>query len=94
MSSSLFLLLFALAILIWGQTLGRKYDRERIRKNVEAGGGRIISIQVHSLWARGTRYDRSYDVTYITSNGQQITALCYTSRYTGVYWITNLPPGS
>jgi len=93
MSTSLFLLLFALAILIWQLTLGRKYDRERIRKNVEAGGGRIISIDVHSMWARGTRNDRAYDVTYTTSDGRQMTALCYTSRYTGVYWVTNRPPG-
>ena len=83
-----------LVIAIWIRQLGIKYDRERIRANVEAGGGKVISIQVHLTFWRRNRYDSPYDVTYTTHEGHQITALCYTSRRNGVQWVTDVPPGS
>ena len=70
-----------------------KYDRQRIRENVEAHGGKVIDID--SVWLRAAgRYGRTYDVTYTSRHGRRITATCMTSMMRGVQWISDRPPGS
>ncbi|MGB9122768.1 MAG: hypothetical protein WCE73_19285 [Candidatus Angelobacter sp.] len=80
--------LLVLVLFVWP-----KMDRQRIREHVEAHGGKVIDID--RVWLRATgRYGRTYDVTYITRNGERITAKCITSMTSGVQWVSNSPPGS
>jgi hypothetical protein len=85
--------LIIIAVALGTLALSYKGDRTRIRKNVEARGGKVIAIRAHSLWARGMFYERPYDVSYMTSDGRSITAFCYTNWSSGVRWVTDHPPG-
>ena len=70
-----------------------RYDRDRIREQVEAHGGKVIEIL--SRWfGSGSRYGRTYDVTYETRHGKRVTATCVTSMMRGVQWLSDRPPGS
>jgi hypothetical protein len=68
-----------------------KLDRDRIRENIEAHGGRVIEIL--RAWGSGTRYDRAYEVSYMTACGDRVRATCRTSMWNGVDWVNNRPPG-
>jgi len=70
-----------------------KQDRARIRENIESSGGKVIEILKHWGWRYGGRGQRAYDVSYITSRGVHVKAVCITSGGSGVYWVSNHPPG-
>ncbi len=67
-----------------------KADRKRITRQIEAGGGRVIEILWS--WDYGSRYERTYNVTYITARGIRLKATCRTNM-NGVHWISDIPPG-
>jgi len=70
-----------------------KMDRQRIRENIDSHGGKVIEIL--SVWFAGSgRSARTYDVTYMSRNGQRVTAKCITSMTSGVQWLIDKPPGS
>jgi len=86
---SLWIVAFALCLQGWSIIS----DRTRIRKNVEARGGRVIAIK-GSLWAPGPFYEHGYNVIYLASDGHQIVARCHTSWRSGVVsWAADSPPG-
>ncbi len=63
-------------------------DKARIRREVEAQSGRIVSIVWHPF-GRGwffEKNERHYTVTYTDRAGVIQTANCKTSLFTGVYW--------
>ena len=66
-----------------------KADRKRITRQIEANDGRVIEILWS--WDSGSRYERSYNVSYITARGVRVTATCRTNM-NGVYWVSDLPP--
>ncbi len=68
-----------------------RFDRERIRKNVEDHGGKVIEIL--GVWSFGNRYDRTYEVSYVTAQDRRVKATCKTSMWNGVYWVSDRPPG-
>lgn len=68
-----------------------RFDRERIRKNIEAHDGKMI--EVLRAWDFSGRNDRTYEVSYMTAQGQRVKATCKTSMWNGVYWISDRPPG-
>jgi hypothetical protein len=81
-------ILAVLVMFVWP-----RMDRQRIRENVEAHGGKVIDID--SVWLRAAgRYGRTYDVIYTSRHGKRITATCMTSMMRGVQWISDRPPGS
>ena len=70
-----------------------KMDRQRISENIDSHGGKVIEIL--SVWFAGNgRSARTYDVTYMSRNGQRVTAKCITSMTSGVQWLIDKPPGS
>jgi len=64
-------------------------DKNRIKDEVEARRGRVVSISWNPF-GRGWFFEkgeRHYDVTYIDRHsGDTVTAACKTSMFTGVYW--------
>ena len=70
-SSSDFELVTMLALAIVGvffiASMNGKFDRERIRENIEASGGRVINIERRRLGGVGAKYMRTFDVTYTTA---------------------------
>ena len=82
----LILILVAIVVL----TARPTFDRKRIRKNIEAHGGKVVEIVGRSSW--GTRNSRIYEVSYTTAGGERMEATCETSM-SGVYWIGQRPPG-
>jgi hypothetical protein len=84
---------FAIAFVIFLIVAMPRYDGQRIREQVAAHGGKVIEIS--SRWfGSGSRYGRTYDVTYETRHGKQVTATCVTSMMRGVQWLSDRPPGS
>jgi len=64
------------------------FDKTRIKNEVEAKGGRIVSINWNPF-GRGwffERNERHYNVTYEDRSGATISTSCKTSLFTGVYW--------
>jgi len=64
------------------------FDKARIKDEVEAKGGRIVSIN-WKPFGRGwffERNERHYNVTYRDRSGATISTTCKTSLFTGVYW--------
>jgi hypothetical protein len=96
-SSSDFELVTMLALAIVGvffiASMNGKFDRERIRENIEASGGRVINIERRRLGGVGAKYMRTFDVTYTTRHGKRVEASCITSMARGVAWVSNHPPG-
>jgi len=88
--SSFLVILFAVVILIVSLVLTPKFDRKRIRENVEAHGGKVIEIS--QRWGWGNGYDRAYEVSFM-ARGKRVTATCRTSVWRGVYWVNKRPPG-
>jgi hypothetical protein len=70
-----------------------RMDRQRIRENIDSHGGKVIEILSDWL-AGGGRSARSYNVTYLSRNGQRVTARCITNMTSGVQWLIDKPPGS
>lgn len=69
-------------------------DKSRIKDEVEAKGGRIISISWNPF-GRGwffEKNERHYAVTYADRSGATVSATCKTSLFTGIYWAD--PPAS
>lgn len=63
-------------------------DKNRIRKEIESRGGRVVSIAWNSF-ARGwffEKNERHYDVSYLDRSGARLSTTCKTSFFTGVYW--------
>ena len=64
------------------------FDKARIKDEVEAKGGRMVSINWNPF-GRGwffERNERHYNVTYRDRSGATISTTCKTSLFTGVYW--------
>jgi hypothetical protein len=93
LSAALFLL-WAIAILTLVLFVLPRLDRNRIREHVESNRGHVIEILRDWFGGFGGRSARTYDVTYITYQGERITAKCITGMTTGVQWVTDRPPGS
>jgi hypothetical protein len=92
-SSSFIGYLIGVGTLILSQPVLGKFDRERIRENVEQSGGKVIAMKRRFVWFRlGARYARTYDVTYLTPDSQSVTAICITSMTIGVSWVSDRPP--
>ena len=70
-----------------------KMDRQRIREHIDSHGGKVIEI-LSDWFAASGRSARTYEVTYLTHNGERITAKCITSMTSDVQWISDRPPGS
>ena len=63
-------------------------DKGRIKDEIEAKGGRIVSISWNPF-GRGwffEKNERHYSVTYRDRSGATLEADCKTSLFTGVYW--------
>ena len=63
-------------------------DKDRIRREVEAKGGKIVSI-AWNPFGRGwifEKNERHYSVTYTDPSGATKSAACKTGLFTGVYW--------
>ena len=84
----------AIAILSFVLFVVPRLDRNRIREHVESNGGRVIEILRDWFGGFGSRYARTYDVTYVTRHGERITAKCITGMMSGVKWMTSRPPDS
>jgi uncharacterized OB-fold protein len=85
---SLSLLLFAFLAAIAIRIVMHFVDKNRIKDEVEAHLGRVVSI-TWNPFARGwffEKNERHYDVTYVDHSGQTISTTCKTSLFTGVYW--------
>ena len=70
-----------------------RMDRQRIREHIDNHGGKVIEI-LSDWFAASGRSARTYEVTYLTHNGERITAKCITSMTSDVQWISDRPPGS
>jgi len=70
-----------------------KMDRQRIREHIDSHGGKVIEI-LSDWFAGGGRSARTYDVIYMSRNGQRVSAKCITSMTSGVQWLIDKPPGS
>ena len=77
-----------ITVVIFVRVFMHFYDKQRIRDEIEARGGRVISIS-WNLFGRGWMFEkgeRHYEVVYRDSGGQVATTGCKTSFFTGVYW--------
>lgn len=90
--NSILYVVFLVAIALCAFAVTSKFDRDRIRENIEEHGGKVIEIS-RVWWWSGSRYDRCYDVTYLTARGRRVCATCRTSMWRGVYWVNDRPPG-
>jgi len=63
-------------------------DKSRIKGEVEAKGGKSISISWNPF-GRGwffEKNERHYSVTYTDRSGATVSTICKTSLFTGIYW--------
>jgi hypothetical protein len=63
-------------------------DKNRIKDEVEANGGRVLSI-TWNPFGRGWFFEkgeRHYQVDYIDRSGVTVSTGCKTSLFTGIYW--------
>jgi hypothetical protein len=80
----------------------RVAERDRIRKSIEAEGGRVLRLKRLSLWLqfRGWIKDWGwrlwqgpfYEVEFLDGNGMEHRRFCRSSLYYGVQWAS--PPHS
>ena len=80
--------LFFLAIVIGFRIILHFVDKNRIKDEIGARGGRVVSI-AWNPFARGwffEKNERHYDVTYTDRSGTTVSTTCKTSFFTGVYW--------
>lgn len=83
-----YFLLIAMAAAVALRIILHFIDKERIRDEVGARGGWVISIRWNPF-ARGwffEKNERHYDVTYRSRAGAVVTTTCKTSFFSGVYW--------
>jgi hypothetical protein len=92
--SALLFLLWAIAMLTLVLFVLPRLDRNRIREHVESNGGKVIEILRDWFSGFGGRSARTYDVTYITRQGERITAKCKTGMMNGVQWVADRSPES
>ena len=89
-----FLLISAVALLIAIPLIAGPADRKRIREEIEGNGGTVLKISYNpfaKFWLnRG--WGRIYDVIYRTRDGQNVTAICRATMFSGLSWISNSPP--
>jgi hypothetical protein len=89
-----FLLISVVALLIAVPLIAGPSDRKRIREEIEGNGGTVLTISYNFLaqfWLyRG--WGRVYDVIYRTRDGQNATARCRATTFSGLSWISNSPP--
>jgi hypothetical protein len=78
--------LIAVIIAVWYFT--RRGDHKCITENIEEHGGKII--QIVRSWS-GTRWERTYNVTFTTAKGARLQATCKTDGAV-VYWLNDKPP--
>jgi len=92
-TAALFAAMIVLVIVI--RVFSDRFDRERIREQVESHGGKVLNISWNpfgSGWP-ATRSARFYDVRYHTHQGKIVNATCTTSWTSGVCWMRDKPPG-
>lgn len=80
--------LFFLAAVIAFRIVLHFVDKNRIKDEIEAKGGRVLSISWNPF-ARGwffEKNERHYNVTYIDRSRTTLSTTCKTSWFTGVYW--------
>jgi hypothetical protein len=78
--------LLALVAIVVIRAILHFVDKSHIREDVEAKGGRILSIRWNPF-GRGwffEKNERHYAVTYIDRSGATISAACKTSLFTGI----------
>jgi hypothetical protein len=83
-------LLSGAVISVGSWLINRRDDRNAITNNVEAHGGKVIGIL--RIWGGGSRWERAYDVNFITRGGANVEASCRTDG-AAVYWLDGKPPG-
>jgi hypothetical protein len=97
MSENMQSVLLVLAVAGIGISLAiaiRKADERRIREAIESRRGKVVEIVKRWFWMKyGNRSQRAYEVTYITPHGKRVMATCLTSMWSGVYWVSEHPPG-
>jgi len=74
-------------LFLWDQ-----FNRKRIRRNIEARGGRVIEILRN--WGSGSRSETVYDISYLTAAGERVSARCKAAMLGGVEWTKGKPSGS
>jgi hypothetical protein len=80
--------LLALVAIVVIRAILHFVDKSHIREDVEAKGGRILSIRWNPF-GRGwffEKNERHYAVTYIDRSSATISAACKTSLFSGIYW--------
>lgn len=89
-----FLPIFAVALLIAIPLVAGPSDRKRIQEEIESNGGTVLKISYDpfaQFWLnRG--WGRIYNVIYCTRDGQNVTAICRATMFSGLSWISNSPP--
>ncbi|HLY91651.1 MAG TPA: hypothetical protein VKQ89_00195 [Candidatus Angelobacter sp.] len=74
-------------VFLWDQ-----FNRKRIRRNIEARGGRVIEILRN--WGSGSRSETVYHVSYLSAAGERVSASCKAAMLGGVEWTKGKPSGS
>ncbi|HEV2987058.1 MAG TPA: hypothetical protein VG759_01350 [Candidatus Angelobacter sp.] len=96
MNFNVFLLISAVALLIAMPLIAGPSDRKRIREEIEDNGGTVVEISYDpfaKFWLNHG-WGRIYDVIYCTRDGQNVTAICRATTFSGLSWISNSPPRS
>lgn len=89
-----FLLISVVVLLIAIPLIAGPSDRKRIRAEIEGNGGTVLEIS-YSPFAKfwlNRGWGRIYDVIYRTRDGQNVTAICRATMFSGLSWISNSPP--
>ena len=87
MGTYILLLLIAVAFVVVIRLMHGDTDRDRIRRYVKAGGGKLIDAKWTPFgpgWV-GKSKDRIYQVRYVDKAGIEHHAYCKTSGWSGVY---------
>lgn len=94
MDINVFLLISAVALSIAVPLIAGPADRRRIREEIEGNGGTLLEISYNPFGKFGLNrgWGRIYDVTYCTRDGQNVTAICRATMFSGLSWISNSPP--
>jgi hypothetical protein len=91
---SVFVLVLAIVFVTFLLIAIPKFDRQRIREHIEMHGGKVIEILRAWFGGGRGRNARAYEVTYMTRQGERITATCITNMMSGVQWLSDKPPGT
>jgi hypothetical protein len=89
------LVFFLIALVVVLCLAAGSMDRGRIRKYIEARGGKVIQVKWSPFgpgWF-GEKNERIYAVRYMDRSGDEHEAFCKTSMLTGVYFtLDNVVP--